>query len=108
MVGCFVASAVIAVDNTHLYWANNGRFRVTKVSTTIGRAELDGTGVNRSFITGASDPCGPAIYQGHLYWGNQGHGESDGTTIGRANIDGTKANQHFITGAQAPCGIAIG
>jgi hypothetical protein len=64
--------------------------------------------VNRSFITGASEPCGPAIYQERIYWGNQGSGEENGTTIGRANLDSTHVNQRFITGAQAPCRIAVG
>ena len=37
-----------------VYWANNG-------GGTIGRAGLDGTGVNQSFIAGASGPCGVAV-----------------------------------------------
>ena len=39
----------VAVDGGHVYWANNG-------TDTIGRANLDGTGANQSFITGASSP----------------------------------------------------
>ena len=37
---------------------------------TIGRANLDGTGVNQSFITGASSPHGVAVDGGHVYWAN--------------------------------------
>ncbi|MBI3660071.1 hypothetical protein HY230_06330 [Candidatus Acetothermia bacterium] len=38
----------------HIYWANRN-------TGTIGRANLDGTGVNQSFITGASIPFGVAV-----------------------------------------------
>jgi hypothetical protein len=44
----------VAVDGAHLYWANAG-------DGTIGRANLDGTGVNQSFIGGATGPCGVAV-----------------------------------------------
>ena len=35
--------------DAYVYWANNG-------TDSIGRANLDGTGVNQSFITGAGHP----------------------------------------------------
>jgi hypothetical protein len=38
----------------HLYWTNLG-------TNTIGRANVDGTGANQSFITGASGPKRPAV-----------------------------------------------
>lgn len=38
----------------HLYWSNQG-------GTTISRATLDGTRVNRNFIRGASGPIGVAV-----------------------------------------------
>ena len=41
----------MAVDATHIYWINNG-------TDTIGRANLDGTDVDQSFITGALNPFG--------------------------------------------------
>ena len=37
-----------------VYWADNK-------GTTIGSANLDGTGVNQSFITGGANPCGVAV-----------------------------------------------
>jgi virginiamycin B lyase len=40
------------VDASHVYWSSYS-------SSTIGRANLDGTGVNESFITGAGLPEGP-------------------------------------------------
>ena len=74
----------MAVDSSHLYWADLG-------FGTIGRANLDGTGANQSFITGASAPEGVAVDAGHLYWANFSMG-----TIGRANL-----------GASQPFGVAV-
>ena len=49
----------MAVDAGHVYWANNG-------TNTIGRANLDGTDANQSFIVlgEASDPFGVAVGAG--------------------------------------------
>ena len=81
-----------------MYWANynpgNG--------TTFGRANLDGTGANQSFITAATDSIGIAVDGQHVYWTNTFAG-----TIGRANLDGTGVNQFFITGANDPEGVAV-
>jgi hypothetical protein len=48
----------VAVDATHIYWANSG-------TGTIGRADLNGndaaSNVNQNFITGASHPAGVAV-----------------------------------------------
>jgi len=43
----------VAVSGNYVYWANSS-------SGTIGRASLDGSWVNESFITGASIPEGIA------------------------------------------------
>ncbi len=90
----------VAVSGGFIYWADdldNG---------TIGRAHLDGSGVNNSFITGARGPCGVTIAGGHIYWANSGYGAS-GTTIGRARLDGSGATERYITGASSPCGVAV-
>ena len=69
--------------DAYIYWADPD-------SNAIGRANLDGTGANPSFITEADNPLGVAVDGAHVYWAN-------GTnTIGRANLDGTGANQSFI------------
>ena len=47
----------------HIYWANFGRHANfgTIVTTTIGRANLDGSGLDENFITGADSPDGVAV-----------------------------------------------
>jgi len=87
----------IAVDSEHIYW-NEG--------SSIGRANLDGTGVNTTFIT-LTNPglhgqpaCGVAVGGGHIYWGNNG-------SIGRANLDGSGVSEEFITGTEQACGVAV-
>lgn len=61
----------------------------------IGRANLDGSGVNRSFIaTTPGSWAGVAVDDAHLYWSNDY--ASGGHSIGRANLDGTGIDQNFI------------
>ncbi len=71
------ASAVapgIAVDSSHLYWSN----APAHGAGTIGRANLDGTSPNQSFITSANGPQGVAIDSAHIYWaGNVGDTGND-------------------------------
>lgn len=74
---------VVAFDG-YVYWAN---FH----SGTIGRARINGTGVDPRFIVGASNPVGIAVTSEFVYWTNSFQG-----TIGRADIDGRHVNQSFI------------
>lgn len=92
LLGLVVASPAEA----RIYWGNSG-------TGTIGRAELDGTGANQGFITGAGSPGGMAVNYRHIYWVSS----RDDGTIGRANLDGTGANPNFITGAGNPLGLAV-
>jgi virginiamycin B lyase len=91
-----VAPLAQALTPPRIYWTNyNGG--------AIGSANLDGTGVNQSFITGASFPVGLAVDGQHIYWANEGL-----ATIGVANLDGTGVNQSFIsTGASDLVGLAV-
>ena len=52
-------ATLVAVDGSHIYWANPGAWMGAN-GTTIGRANLDGSGANQSFISGAKAPCGVA------------------------------------------------
>ena len=94
---CLISSEGVAVDDARVYWADtfNGR---------IGRANLDGTDVDPSFITGidpgGSEPLWVAVDDAHVYW-------TTGQTIGRANLDGTGVERSFINAASYPTGIAV-
>jgi virginiamycin B lyase len=92
----------VAVNGSHVYWANSQTSSSNINAGTIGRANLDGSGVNQNFITGASTPYGLALDSKYIYWSNESNG-----TIGRANLDGSGVNQSFITGADYPQGVAV-
>jgi virginiamycin B lyase len=91
-LGCAIAAAQA---HAYVYWANSQH-------NTIGRAYLNGTGINQSFITGAHEPLGVAADAQHIYWANAGN-----DTIGRANLDGTAVNESFITGANGVRSVAV-
>ncbi len=80
----------------HVYWSNSDE------GTTIGRADVDGSNVNQSFIGGASGLEGVAVDANYVYWANNNSG-----TIGRANLDGSNVNQSFIGGVFCPGGVAV-
>lgn len=48
---------------------------------TTGRANADGSGAVKDFITGAKDPTGIAVDRRSVYWANQGTNSN-----GRANL----------------------
>jgi virginiamycin B lyase len=85
--------ALAARAEAFVYWSNFG-------TNTIGRANLDGTGVDQSFVPRADEPCGVAVDASHVYW-------ADTDAVGRANLDGSGADQSFITGTNFPCGVAV-
>lgn len=94
-----LALALAPPADAHVYW--------TTRSGNIGRANLDGTGVNRTFLsfpdsTFVFRPHDIAIGGGHIYWANWS------TYIGRAKIDGTGVRNSFITSKTSPFSVAIG
>jgi Low-density lipoprotein receptor repeat class B len=91
---CWWSLAFASQALAYVYWANNS-------TGTIGRANLDGSGVNQSFIAGAGGPIAVAVDGAHIYWVN-----NRSNTIGRANLDGSGVNQSFIT-ASLPIGLAV-
>ena len=50
----YLLPTALAVDDTHIYWANNE-------GHAIGRANLDGAGVQRTFIMAGRPPLGVAV-----------------------------------------------
>ena len=83
-----VAVALAPRAGAFVYWANYD-------TGTIGRADLDGSDVNQSFITGAIGPVGLAVGDAGAYWAN-----FDSSAIGRADLDGSDANQSLVTTAR--------
>jgi len=112
------ATSAPAAAPVHLYWANNTPgWGARPAATTIGRARLDGTGVEHSFVSGAGRrPCGVALDRKHIYWaelqGGKVGGADEGGAIGRANRDGSAVTASFIptpgpTRGLGDCGVAI-
>ena len=93
----------------YIYWPSG---------SSISRANLDGTGVDRDFISGAAGPsavgpCGVAVDAKHIYWGTTTLPASGGLSypsIARANLDGTGADRSFIVmpEPERPCHLAVG
>ena len=97
----------VAVDSDHVYWANLGEGAGPTADGTIGRASIDGTGVERGFLTGVGTPTGVAVDDAHIYWTHLGQGNPSNGTIGRASIDGTGVERGFITGVGTPSALAV-
>jgi hypothetical protein len=76
----------LASDGAHLYFSRCQ-------AATIGRADLNGSGVIRAFISTGHNSCpqGLAVAGGHLYWTQLGSG-----TIGRSNLDGGYADDRWL------------
>lgn len=87
----------IAVNSSHIYWADNW-------DHTIGRARLDGQAVENDFITLADGtvPCGLALDSKFLYWSSMGI-----NTVGRARLDGSEILESFIPTGEHPCAVAV-
>jgi len=84
-------ASAVAVDDTYIY------FRTTN---TIGRANLDGTGVNMNWITGVAFGYGLTVDANYVYI-------SGDSSIARANIDGTGLNTTWINGIAMQMDIAV-
>jgi len=84
----------VAVEGTHLYWANAGQ-------GSISRADLDGTGVEEDFIAGLNHPRWVAVDGEHIYW------TGAGGAIGRARLDGSAPEPNFVDSTGKPQGIAV-
>ncbi len=68
--------------------------------TAIGRANIDGSGAQPSFIPTTAKWT--AVDSGHVYWTN-----TEAGTIGRADIGGANPDPSFVTGLENPEGIAV-
>ena len=96
----------VAVDADHIYWTDwVPSSDPVEEWGTIGRANLDGSAVDRAFITGVPVPpwgvSGIAVDGAHIYWG-----EIFNDHIGRANLDGSGVQTDFIH-ASSQGGVAV-
>jgi len=89
----------IALDHRYLYFG-----AARGLAASIGRANLDGTGVNSSFIplASAAGPVDLAVDGQHIYWI-----EKSDDSVGRANLDGSDPDPRFITGLGYLTGLAV-
>jgi hypothetical protein len=65
------------------------------VHVSIGRANLDGTGVNQRFIAGMTSAGDTAVDSSHVYWSG-GSEWSAKIAIGRADLAGSHADPLFF------------
>jgi RND superfamily putative drug exporter len=94
-----------------LFWANSTPDGSLPLPA-IGRAAVDGTGVDQDFVvvdpdSGPTNPCGVAIDDRYVYWANATGPAGSGTTLGRARRDGMQVDDSFIEGADGPCGVVV-
>jgi hypothetical protein len=100
----------LAANRRHIFWT-----AASAPPVGIGRANLDGSGVDQGFTpvlpvddepgAPAGAHSGIAVAGGHIYWVNPGRG-----TIGRSDLDGSNVNSMFITNPpdSSPSAIAVG
>jgi sugar lactone lactonase YvrE len=88
----------------HIYWTNPETSRGSGGPgiDTVGRAELNGTSVEKSFIADVAIPGAIALDSHHIYWTNTETG-----AIGRADLDGTHVDQSFISDGGAIGALAV-
>jgi virginiamycin B lyase len=90
-------STGVAVSGSYVYWTEDGR-------GAIGRANLDGSDPDPTFITGLSNPQWLAADSSYVYFTDLYGG---GETIGRARLDSSGVKQDFITGLDGAEGLAV-
>ena len=84
----------------HIYWAWGTSINpFDPAPSGVGRANLDGTGVDQNFISFHGNPIAIAVDGAHIYWLNT---DLHASTFGRANLDGTGVEPSFIPGAVEP------
>lgn len=86
-------TAGMAVGDGYLFWAR-------RRSKAIGRAALDGSDRDESFLSGIGEPCDVAVGGGYVFWPSV-------LGIGRARLDGSEVDREFIWSPGGRCGVAV-
>ena len=91
----------ICADANYLYWTDHDKLIARNDS--IGRANLDGTGDDKDWITlpYKQDAIGICVNSEFIYWATDAQDR-----IARANLDGTGKDENFITTGNDPYGVA--
>jgi hypothetical protein len=93
LAALFLLIAPRNANGNFVYWSNSQ-------GTSLGRAKINGTGLNNSFVP-ATNPFGVGVDSRFVYWAQP-------NSIGRANLDGSGVNQTFVTtGSATPMGLAV-
>jgi len=98
--GASAGAATPRTGSSYIYWGVG-----SSGGSSVGRADLNGTGVNYNFIEPGTNVAGVTLNKKYIYWATANGGTA--TDIGRAKINGTDVNSAFITGASNPCGVAV-
>jgi hypothetical protein len=90
------APTAVAVADGHVYWTTG-----MLPDHSIGRANLDGSGADPSWLDVGSHPGPLAVSGGRLYW-------TDATGLSRANFDGTQLETGVGPGLTSGMSLALG
>jgi virginiamycin B lyase len=90
------APAGIAIDSSHVYWADYGLGRITAANVT-------GAPTTVWMVSGQKGPVGVATDGVHVYWANNGNG-----TIVRASAADGGSVLTLATGQSAAWNVAVG
>ncbi|MBV9582891.1 MAG: pentapeptide repeat-containing protein [Chloroflexi bacterium] len=81
-------------DGLSIYWLDQTTY-------AVARANVDGSGVNASFVTTNDLPYGMAVDAQHIYWSDQSQ-----PIIGRSNLDGSDVQNFISLPPQGAVGLA--
>ena len=89
----------------HVYWAWGTSTDIFDPAPSgVGRANLDGTGVDQNFINFHGNPIAIAVNGAYIYWLNT---DIRASTIGRAKLDGSGVEPSFIPRVGFPYDLAV-
>jgi len=100
----------VAANATHLFWTeaieDGCDLDLTNCLGYVGRANLNGTGIDYGFIRPKGGTQGVAVNATHIFFAFQ-TGEAATGFIGRANLSGSGVNQSLVSGLNEPGGISV-
>ena len=91
----------VAVNSSHIYWVNEGAPTAPVGRMSIGRANLNNTGVNPDFIIPSVRPTGVAVDGTYIYYT-----QVDGKIV-RAPLDQSSGPQTIVSGLGVLWGVAV-